>query len=170
MPERTELASQVREIVDTFAPLARARRASVDVDVEEGVTAPVDGGALRQVLLNLLDNAVKYGPAGQTVMVGMALFGERVRLWVDDEGPGIPAGERARVFEPFRRLAGAAEASAAGCGIGLAVVLELVTLHGGRVWADAAPGGGARMVVELPGAAVLVPAQPMRVEGAGAVA
>src|SRR6185503_21283979 len=106
--------------------------------------------ALRQVLLNLLDNAAKYGPAGQTITVGSEIAGEHARIWVEDEGPGIPNEDRHRVWEPYVRLNREAESATGGSGIGLSVVRELVTLHGGRTRAESAPGGGARVVIELP--------------------
>jgi signal transduction histidine kinase len=110
----------------------------------------LDRDALRQILLNLLDNAVKYGPAGQTISVGSEIAGDRARVWVEDQGPGIPRDERQRVWEPYVRLNREAESATGGSGIGLSVVRELVTLHGGRTRAESAPGGGARVVIELP--------------------
>jgi signal transduction histidine kinase len=140
----------VTEVVDGFAPLAR------DVEfvsrVEPGVVARIDRDAFRQVLLNLLDNAAKYGPRGQTVQVGMAVVRFAVRVWVRDRGPGVPREDRARIWEPYRRLDRPADATVGGSGIGLAVVRDVVELHGGRVWVEDARGGGARFVVEIPGA------------------
>lgn len=153
-PEPTELAGQLREAIEAFAPIAQARRVEVRAELEEGIIANVDRGALRQTLVNLLDNAVKYGPPGQTVRVALSLGGSRARIAVDDEGPGIPDDKRARIWEPFFRLDRDASSAVAGSGIGLSVVAELVALHGGRVWVETAPlpGGGARFVVELPAA------------------
>ncbi|HEV7586829.1 MAG TPA: HAMP domain-containing sensor histidine kinase [Longimicrobium sp.] len=149
-PQPVEAAPLVREIVDAFAPLARERDARFEVAADEGVVVRVDAGALRQVLLNLLDNAVKYGPPGQTVRVRLELRGLALRLSVDDRGPGVPWEERGRVWEPYRRLARDAEGATGGSGIGLAVVKDLVELHGGRVGVGEAPGGGARFWIELP--------------------
>jgi len=151
-PEPTEIAGQVRETVEGFAPLAEARRVDVRLALQEGVVASVDRGALKQTLINLLDNAVKYGPTGQTVTVSTSLVGDTVRISVDDQGPGIAARERDRIWEPFYRLERDASSAVAGSGIGLSVVRDLVMQHGGRVWVEGAPGGGARFVVELPGA------------------
>jgi signal transduction histidine kinase len=149
-PQPVEVGALVTEVVDAFAPLAR------DVEfatrVEPGVVARVDRDALRQVLLNLLDNAAKYGPRGQTVQVGMAVVGFAVRIWVRDSGPGVPPEDRVRIWQAYRRLDREADAAVGGSGIGLAVVRDLVDLHGGRAWVEDAPGGGARFVVELPGA------------------
>src|SRR5207244_135699 len=83
-------------------------------------------------LLNLLDNAVKYGPPAQVVTVGLAAGEQRARIWVDDEGPGIPPADRERVWDRFWRLERDRGSAVAGTGIGLAVVRELVALHGGR--------------------------------------
>jgi signal transduction histidine kinase len=151
-PDPVELGPLIREIVDAFAPLARARDASFALEVDDGVVARVDPDALRQVLLNLLDNAVKYGPVGQRVRVSMALAGFSARIQVDDRGPGVPVDERWQVWEPYRRLERDARSAAGGSGIGLAVVRDLVVLHGGRVGVEEAPGGGARFWVELPDA------------------
>jgi signal transduction histidine kinase len=76
-----------------------------------------------------------------------------VRLWVDDEGPGVPAGERERIWRAFHRGSTAEASAQGGSGIGLAVVRDLVLQAGGTVAIDSAPGGGARFVAELPAAA-----------------
>ncbi len=151
-PETTEISAEVAEIVEGYRLYAQSRKAEVRAEVQEGVMVSVDRGALRQIVLNLLENALKYGPAGQRVVVGLALFTDAARLWVDDEGPGIPASRREEVFAPFYRLARDSGSSVAGSGIGLAVVRQLAVLHRGRAWAEDAPGGGARIVVEIPGA------------------
>jgi signal transduction histidine kinase len=145
-----ELAALVDEVVESFAPLAGTRGTTVRTTHSGHAVALADRDALRQVLLNLLDNAVKYGPAGQTVTAGTRITGDgRVQLWVDDQGAGIAARDKARVWEPFRRLDRAVEAGISGNGIGLAVVRELVTAQGGTVTVHAAPGGGASFVVTL---------------------
>jgi signal transduction histidine kinase len=119
--------------------------------LDANAIVPLDRDALRQILLNLLDNAVKYGPSGQTITVGSEITADRARVWVEDQGPGIPHADRQRVWEPYVRLARAAESSTGGSGIGLSVVRELVSLHGGRTRVESGPGGrGARIVFELP--------------------
>jgi signal transduction histidine kinase len=147
-----DLGPLMDELVAGFMPLANARRVELRTEVDEGIIANVDGGALGQMVLNLLDNAVKYGPIGQTVVLRVQLVDERVRVAVDDQGPGIPEDERARVWEPYRRLQRDVNAAVGGSGIGLAVVRDLVEMHGGRAWIEAAPGGGTRFVLEIPGA------------------
>ncbi len=149
-PVPSDLGLQVREAVEAFGPVARARHVAVQTSLENDVICVVDPAALRQILLNLLDNAVKYGPLGQTVTITLRRTGDHVRIIVDDQGPGIPMEYRERIWEPYQRLESAVDAAVAGSGIGLAVVAQLVALHGGRAWAEAAPGRGARFVIELP--------------------
>jgi signal transduction histidine kinase len=153
-PEPTSFAIEVRRAVESFAPMCQARGVEVRTELEEGVTASVDRAALRRIMLNLMENALKYGPDEQRITVGIAIFNDTVRLWVDDEGEGIPRLERERVFDSFYRLSRELDRRITGSGIGLAVVRQLATLHGGRAWADEAPGGGARLVVEFPDAYV----------------
>jgi signal transduction histidine kinase len=152
-PEPTRLAPLVQEVIDGFAPLAAARAATLTASVPEDLIVPADPGAVRQMLLNLLDNAVKYGPAGQEIRIGAARENGAARLWVDDGGPGIPRADRERVWVRFWRLERDRDSAVAGSGIGLAVVRELASLHRGRAFIDdAAPtaGAGTRVVIELP--------------------
>jgi signal transduction histidine kinase len=146
--EPRPLAPLVREIADGFHPLLAGTEARLEASLDDAVLAPVDPDVLRQVLLNLLDNAVKYGPRGQTVRLGVERAGGAARVTVADQGPGIPAAQRRRVFERFHRLERDREQT--GTGIGLAVVRDLVEGLGGRCFVEDAEGGGARFVVVLP--------------------
>ena len=149
-PAPTALALLVRQTAEAFSPLAAARGVILATELHDGLVAPVDADALRQIVLNLLDNAVKYGPEEQTITVGLRGSEGRARIWVDDQGPGIPAADRERIWDRFWRLERDRGSAVAGTGIGLSVVRELAGLHGGRAWAEDAPGRGARFVIELP--------------------
>ena len=148
--EPLELDRELQSAIDAFAPLARVRRAKIHSSIEPGLVSRVDPRGLRQVVLNLLDNAVKYGPVGQTVNVSLSSANDKVVIAVEDKGPGVPKGEREKIWDPYVRLSRAAESAAGGSGIGLSIVRELVRLHGGRTWVEDAAGGGARFVVEFP--------------------
>lgn len=146
-PRLVDLAPLLREGVETFGPLARRRGATIDLSAPPQVPGLADPDAFRQIALNLLDNAVKYGPDGQTIRVTLAPADGVVRLGVEDRGPGVPADQRERVFEPFVRL----DAEATGTGLGLALVRDLTVLQGGACRVEPGSRGGARFVVELPG-------------------
>jgi signal transduction histidine kinase len=148
--ERRPVAPLVREVLEQFAPLAAAREVRLVAQLDESAEGAVDGDAFRQVLLNLLDNAVKYGPRGQELRVELERDGARLRLSVDDEGPGVPVRARRRVFDRFQRLERDRRSAVAGTGIGLAVVRDLALRHGGRASVEDGSRGGARFVVELP--------------------
>jgi signal transduction histidine kinase len=153
-PAPVDLDHEISEALELFTPLARARRMTIAQSLEASAIVSLDRDALRQILLNLFDNAAKYGPAGQTITVGSEITATRARVWVEDQGPGIPHEDRQRVFEPYVRLKRETETSTGGSGIGLSVVRELVALHGGHTRAEGAPGGGnnfgARIVIEFP--------------------
>ena len=149
-PVPTDVGSEVRRIVEEFQPLAASRHVTIASDVQVHGDVPLRPDTLRRVLLNLLDNAVKYGPPGQTVRVSARLQDEQLRLQVDDEGPGVSLRDRETIWEPFRR--GTAGGDVAGSGIGLALVREIVTQHGGRAWVEPVngTGKGARFIVTMP--------------------
>jgi signal transduction histidine kinase len=152
--EWVEVVHIMNEIVEEFAPLAADAGSSIALEaVDPSIVVNADPAAVRQMLLNVLDNAVKYGRKGQVIQAGVTLDGSLVRIWVDDEGPGIQAGDRARIWRPFVRLAPGSQRGVTGAGIGLAVVHELVTAQRGRAWVAEGSRGGARFVIELPGGA-----------------
>jgi signal transduction histidine kinase len=154
----------LHDIVDGFAPLANSRRVSIVRRVEEGLTVPIDAEAFRQIILNLLDNAVKYGPQGQTVTVTARSEHGVARIAVEDEGPGVPPEHVARIWQPFYRVT--RDAAVGGTGIGLAIVKELVDLHRGHVSVESRESGGARFVIALPGASCVRDPWPAAVMGA----
>lgn len=132
-------------------------RTAPDVRVAGGL-APVvaDTRLVGRVLHNLIGNAYKHGGAGARVAVVAEAADGAVRFAVDDDGPGIPEGERERVFERFIQGSSAAH----GSGLGLAFCKLVVEQLGGRIWADSSPLGGTRIAFELPPAPTEVPARP----------
>ena len=147
-----DVAELVADVVASADAVARARAVRVRADVPPICDAHVDAGAMRQILLNLVENAIKYGPPHQTVTVTVRPP-ERGRdvlhVTVDDEGSGVPPAHRERIWSAFERV-GDRGGATGGSGLGLSVVRDLVAAHGGRAWVTEAPGGGARFAVELP--------------------
>lgn len=145
-----ELGPEIREIVLDFAPLAEAAETRIRTHVAPDLFASIERGAFRQMLLNLLDNATKYGARTQTVTVVAERLGSAVRITVEDEGPGVKEEERELIWEPFRRGGRSVGTAAVGSGIGLSVVREIVEQHGGSARVESAAGGGARFILSLP--------------------
>jgi two-component system, NtrC family, sensor histidine kinase KinB len=110
----------------------------------------VDGDMIKRVLINLLENAMKFTPARGKITVGALLDGEAVLCWVRDTGPGIPKSEHNRVFEKFTRLQ--TKEGARGLGLGLAYCRIAVSGHGGAIWVESEPGCGAQFNFTLPAA------------------
>ena len=108
---------------------------------------PVDVVQLDQVLTNILENAAKYSPPGSEITVAAARWEDTVQVRVADQGGGIPPELRSKVFEPFARAEGR---EGGGTGLGLAIAEAVVKAHGGTIWAEDAPGGGAAIVFRLP--------------------
>ncbi|MEP6833302.1 MAG: HAMP domain-containing sensor histidine kinase [Gemmatimonas sp.] len=119
------IGAVMAEVLVLFAPLAATERAAILVsDIDLSATVRADASAVRQILINLLENALKYGPTGQTIRITCVVRGELVEMAVEDEGPGVAVEDRDRIWEPFVRVA-TAGAQRAGTGIGLAVVRDL---------------------------------------------
>jgi signal transduction histidine kinase len=127
----------------------RADRAGVTLRCEPsaGLIVLGDRDRLKQVLLNLLDNALRVTPAGGQVIIAGALADGLVRVAVADDGPGVPPDQRVQIWE--RGLRGA-PATAGSAGLGLAIAREIIAAHGGRAYLDERSGPGARFVIELP--------------------
>jgi two-component system OmpR family sensor kinase len=152
-PVPVRLDDAAREVVAELVPLADAGGVDLGICAAEPATVTGDADALRTLLRNLVDNAVRYTPAGGRVDVSIetpAASGSAAgaRLVVADDGPGIPAAERERVFDRFYRRAGA---PAPGSGLGLAIVQAIAVAHGATVSLSDGPGGkGLAVTVEFP--------------------
>ena len=151
-PVAIDCAQEARAVAAEFEPLALQHGVKVEVVGDLTVPTRLANGALRQVLLNLLDNAVKYGGDGGSVRIDVRRCNGGVRLTVEDSGPGIPIADRKRVWRAFQRGDAARDRAVGGSGIGLTIVRELAEEHGGRATVDQAPGGGARFIIEMPDA------------------
>jgi signal transduction histidine kinase len=146
----SDVGAEAREIIDSFAPLASSRKTTIKLQTEANAFASIDRDAYRQMLLNLLDNAVKYGNAGQTVHVAVKRADGFVRTSVTDQGPGVANDEREDIFRAFHRGREGGRSGSGGGGIGLSIVRTLAEHHAGAVHVEDAPGGGAVFCIDIP--------------------
>jgi two-component system, OmpR family, phosphate regulon sensor histidine kinase PhoR len=157
-------------VVDTFDPdelvrgVVAAARSRLGEATTIAVAAPPivpkvhgDPERTRQVLLNLLDNAIKYSPSGGQIEVELAAMGDRLRFSVHDQGLGIPVGEQERIFDKFYRLDPDQRRGIGGTGLGLYICRELVRSMHGSIWVDSEPGKGTTFAFELPAEPVPAP-------------
>jgi signal transduction histidine kinase len=142
--DRVEIRPFLSGQIEAVQPTAE-RRLELGA-VADGVVE-ADPHALAQAIRNLVRNAVEHTSSGGSVRLSAEAHGARIEFAVEDDGPGIPAHERRRVFERFHR---ARPAGGRGSGLGLAIARAIVEAHGGEIWADEAAGGGARVSFELP--------------------
>ena len=147
--ETVALRDILENAVQLCAKKAAAREVAVDLDCDPGLRARVNASLLEQAVANLVDNAVKFSPAGSRVVVrGEA--GEEVVVRVEDQGCGIPPEHLPRLFERFYRVDKARSRSLGGTGLGLAIASHVVTAHGGRVGVTSTPGAGSVFSLYLP--------------------
>jgi two-component system OmpR family sensor kinase len=146
--EEVDLSALARDAVADAHATAPDRRIALDADGP--VFVPGDPHQLRQVLGNLLRNALVHTPAGTPIEVSVAVEEPEAVLAIRDHGPGLPPGSPEQLFERFWRAEGGRARGKGGAGLGLAIVSAIVAAHHGRVDAGDAPGGGARFAVRLP--------------------
>jgi diguanylate cyclase (GGDEF)-like protein/PAS domain S-box-containing protein len=150
---RTDLAALARLVAGQFAGLAEERAIALSVDADLPVPAEVDSDRVQRALTNLLANAFKFTPDGGVVRVTVRAAGGTAVLEVADSGPGVAPADREVVLERFRQADSATTRRYGGVGLGLAIVHDVVELHGGRTVVAEAPEGGALFRLELPVAA-----------------
>jgi K+-sensing histidine kinase KdpD len=143
------IAEIVNRVLDRCAPDLADRPLELDVP-ETLPLLPVDYIQIEQVLWNLVQNAVKYSPPGSPLGITASLQDALLCVSIADRGPGIPPGERARVFEPFYRPDADRNARVVGTGIGLAICKGLVEAHGGQITIHGRDGGGTLVRIDLP--------------------
>jgi PAS domain S-box-containing protein len=139
----------LEEAVTLFANVSKKHRISIDVNTELPMILGDEEG-LHQLISNLLSNAVKYSPNGGNIILGANRKENWVIIWVKDEGIGIPQGEQDKIFDRFYRVDNTARRETGGTGLGLALIREIISIHGGRVWVDSILEKGSTFFVSLP--------------------
>ncbi len=145
-----DLEPLLLEALEIGAWKAQAASVTVRADNFEPARVLGEAGALRRAVVNLVDNAVKYTPAGGKVELSLRTVDGHAVIGVRDTGIGIEPGAAARIFEPFVRLDAARSRDTGGAGLGLALVRTIVTAHGGTVEVESVPGAGSRFTIRLP--------------------
>ncbi|MGZ8438632.1 MAG: sensor histidine kinase [Candidatus Limnocylindrales bacterium] len=145
-----DVAELVRDTIRGATALAAQHDVTLLADAPGPAVARVDRARLTQVLLVLLDNAIDHAPAGSTVTATVRRDDHRIDVTVDDEGPGVAAGERGAIFEPFSSGSGGRRRRRGGTGLGLAIARRIVVAHGGSIGVSQVGGHGARFTVSLP--------------------
>lgn len=169
--EPTDLRKLVEETIALMQPYAAERGVLLKSEIHNLQSEiEMDGRAIQQAVVNLIDNAIKHSPKGEVVTVGLErsaavpaarakgkpfqtgteAAGTAALLWVSDYGPGIPPAEQEKIFERFHRLGSELRRETQGVGIGLSIVRHIVNAHGGRVWVNSDVGQGSRFTIELP--------------------
>ena len=147
---KVNLADLVAATADQMCPMADEKKITLTSIAREEVAVKGDHVGLKQVIVNLLDNAIKYTPEGGRITVGVSASEEKARLEVSDTGPGIPDSDLPRVFERFFRADPIRLGAIDGIGLGLSIVQSICTAHGGLVTAENHSDGGCRITVQLP--------------------
>lgn len=146
-----DAAEVARAAADRAKIMTAGSERSIKVEIADRVlSAAIDSDRLLQLLLNLVENAIRHSPPGGTITIGAAAHDGSVELWVDDEGLGIPEEERELVFDPFYRSPRDRSSRDGGSGLGLAISRSIAVAHGGSLTAESSPSGGARLVARIP--------------------
>jgi signal transduction histidine kinase len=148
--EDVSVPAVVRSVLSSMAPLAMKKMIRVESDVSAAGHVPVDMGKLKQMLLNLVANAVKFTPEGGCVTVGARRLADVVEISVTDTGIGIAKGDQDRLFEEFRQIDSTLSREQHGTGLGLALTKRLVELHGGQIRVFSEEGKGSVFTLILP--------------------
>ena len=153
-PTYADLELLIADAADTVQPTMNRRRLTLNQELPDNQKLPPvfgDEDMIRRVIINLVDNAVKYSPENTTVTVKVQPVSENedhLLISISDQGKGIPPEYRSVIFQKFRRIQ--EKDGPKGIGLGLAFCRMAVEAHGGRIWVDDAPGGGARFNLTLP--------------------
>jgi signal transduction histidine kinase len=155
--EPLDMSKLLQRTVDTWARYTAGKPVRFSTVLpDEPVEIEADGPALQQVLANLLDNAIKYSPKEGEIVTGLEAWWNDAktvrgaRFWVQDQGPGIPQEEQARIFDRFYRCGSELRRETQGVGLGLAIARGIVEAHRGRITVVSSASSGSRFIVELP--------------------
>jgi signal transduction histidine kinase len=145
-----DVGQLTRDVVSSLGILAEERNQRVTVDAAEGISVTTDRLVLREAITNVVDNAIKYSPRASSIRIRVYADDHHAHLTVADEGPGIAAEDRQRIFDRFFRLDEARSRDHGGAGLGLAIAKWAVEVNGGRITVESGTNGGSVFRIVLP--------------------
>lgn len=148
--EPTNLGDLARDAAASLSILAEERNQTLALDISDGPIAAVDRLVLREALTNILDNAIKYSPKGSTVALRVERTSDGAVIAIKDQGPGVSAEHRERIFDRFYRVDESRTRNGGGAGLGLAIAKWAVEMHGGQITVHDGPDGGSEFRIVLP--------------------
>ena len=149
--EAVEIGALIRTTVQGMTPLMESARMRIEMEIADSLPVTrADPIRVGQILNNLLANAIKFSEPETAVQLTACVADGAIQIGVRDTGPGVVPEDRERIFDRFVKGTHAPQQDASGLGLGLAVVRQLVTLHGGRVWVESTPGAGSTFIFTLP--------------------
>ena len=149
--ENRNIGPLIDQTIEEMGPLVEAKQINVEILVTDGLPAlKMDSERILQALRNIIGNAVKFTPEKGRVRVSARRAGHGVEVSVADTGPGIPAGNLITIFEKFQQATTEGSHAVKGTGLGLAIAKQIITLHGGKVWAESELGRGSTFIFVLP--------------------
>jgi signal transduction histidine kinase len=149
-PEPVPLGAFLEEVWEEATLLAQGKRQEVRLELPpEPPVVEMDSQRIHQVLTNLLTNAMKFSQGGTTIVLGLDSGDGEARIFVKDQGQGIPRGEIAKAFTAFGRLSVRPTAGESSTGLGLAIAKRIVEAHGGRIWVESEAGKGSTFSLAL---------------------
>lgn len=144
------LTQLIEGLLEDFSVVFRVKNMRVRLDSPENLPLAGDRNKIRRMLINFIDNAVKYNDEKGEIQIWAGMENDSVHLSVFNTGPGIPADELEKVFDQFHRVEKSRSVQYGGAGLGLSIARQIVSLHGGRIWIESKPGEWARVHVVLP--------------------
>jgi signal transduction histidine kinase len=144
-----------RDVGSSLAILAEERAQTLTIETADGVVVSVDRLVLREALTNVLDNAIKYSPAASTIAIRVERVDDQALIAIADQGPGVPAEHRERIFDRFFRVDESRTRARGGAGLGLAIAKWAVEVHGGQITVRPRAGGGSEFRILLPAGATI---------------
>jgi len=145
----TRLSELIADVVQAVKPFTEAQNQQIHIEIPEDLSEVlIDADMIRRVLINLVENALKYSPAESTIEISIQEDQRRLQVSIQDNGPGIAETDRERIFDKFTRIK--KKGGPAGLGVGLAFCRLAVQGHGGKIWIESAPGQGSKFIFTLP--------------------
>jgi hypothetical protein len=149
-PEQFELEEIISELKNTLEPLVKKKQLILDVDTNQECPVYADKLKIKQVLYNLFSNAIKFTPEKGKIAIDIDYGDEDITISVSDSGIGIPPEEQDKLFKPFRQLDSDSNRQYQGTGLGLALVRNIIEMHGGQIWVESEAGKGSTFKFTLP--------------------